>query len=420
MNNEQLTLNNGIFPIANKIQKLRTDFEILSQKVNNQPLIYFDNGATTQKPRQVTDLMQEYYTKWNANVHRGVHHLSNICTNACENARQTVADFLNAKSTNEIIFTSGTTDSINLVANTFCRKFVKSGDEILVSQMEHHSNFVPWQQMAEQQGATFKVFDITDNGELDIADFKKKLNNKTKIVVVTHVSNALGTINPVKEIIQLAHQQNIPVLIDGAQAIQHFKIDVQELDADFYAFSGHKMYGPTGIGVLFGKEKLLDDLPPYRLGGEMIKSVYNSHTVFNSLPFKFEAGTPNYIAQIGLGEAVRYIQNIGFENIEKHENELIHYFTEKISNITNTIIYANVPNKAGVISFNINGIHPYDIGTLLDKMGIAVRTGNHCAQPLFDRIGITGTVRVSFGIYNTKEEIDIFLENFKKILFLLQ
>jgi len=402
------------------IKKVRKDFEILTQKINNKPLVYFDNGATMQKPKPVLDIMNEFYSQKNANVHRGVHYLSNVCTNACENARQIVADFINAQTSQEIIFTSGTTDAINLTAQTFCQKFIRKDDEILVSQMEHHSNFVPWQQLALRYGAKFEVFDITDNGELDIEDFTKKLNSKTKIVAVSHVSNALGTINPIKQIIKQAHSINIPVLIDGAQAVQHFKVDVQDLDVDFYAFSGHKLYGPTGTGVLYGKNKWLEQLPPYRFGGEMVSKVFNSHTEFNTLPFKFEAGTPDYIGQIGLGEAIQYVRNIGFEDIEQHEKELIDYFTEKLSQFEDIFIYGNVQQKAGVVSFNVKNQHPFDIGVLLDKMGIAVRTGNHCAQPLLDRLGIQGTVRVSFAMYNTKDEIDYVIDSLWKILQMLK
>lgn len=402
------------------VETIRRDFPILTRKVHGHPLIYFDNAATAQKPQAVLDIIQEYNSRWNANIHRGVHHLSNVCTEAFEKARKTTAEFIGAGCENEIIFTSGTTDSINLVADTFCRKFVNRDDEILVSQTEHHSNFVPWQQTALRMGAKFVVFDITDNGEFDMTDFERKLSPKTRIVAVSHVGNALGSVNPVKQIIEMSHRYNIPVLIDGAQAIQHLKVNVQELDADFYAFSGHKLYGPTGTGVLYGKQKWLETLPPYRFGGEMIAAVSNTGTIFNELPFKFEAGTPNYTGVTGLGKAIEYVQEIGLENITGYENELLTYFTSKIKEIDNLIIYGNIPEKAGIISFNVKGIHSYDIGAILDKMGIAVRTGNHCAQPLCNRLKIEGTVRASLAMYNTKEEADVFVKCLKKAINMLQ
>ncbi len=398
------------------IEEIRSRFAILNQKVYNKPLIYFDNAATTQKPQSVIDIMNEFYTMWNSNVHRGVHYLSNYCTDACEKARKTIADFIGSESEKSIIFTQGTTDSVNIIADTFCRKYLQPGDEILVSQVEHHSNFVPWQQAAQNYNAKFVVFDMLPDGRFDIEDFRTKLSDKTKIISLNHVSNALGTINPVKEAIEIAHQSNIPVFIDGAQAVHHIKVDVKELDADFYAFSGHKMYGPTGIGILYGKEKWLENIPPYRFGGEMIEKVYNTHTTFNNLPFKFEAGTPNYIGQIGLGKAVEFINEIGLSAIFEAEHALLQYITEKLSTIEGVKFYGTAKEKTGVISFLIDGIHPYDIGVMLDKYGIAVRTGNHCAQPLFDRLGIDGSIRVSFAIYNTKAEIDYFVDSLNKII----
>jgi cysteine desulfurase/selenocysteine lyase len=398
------------------IQKIRSQFDILDQKVYNKPLIYFDNAATTQKPKIVLDIMNEYYTRWNANVHRGVHFLSNYCTDACEKSRKTIAQFIGAESEREIIFTSGTTDSVNIIAETFGRKYIRPGDEILVSQTEHHSNFVPWQQVALRHGAKFVVYDMKPTGEHDLDDFLAKLTDKTRIISVGHISNALGTVNPVKQIIEKAHAINVPVFVDGAQAVQHMPLNMKELDADFYAFSGHKMYGPTGIGILYGKEKWLEQLPPYRFGGEMIEKVYNTHTTFNVLPFKYEAGTPNYIGQIGLAAAVEFIQSVGIKNIASHEQQLLAYATQKLEQIEGIKIYGTTPEKAAVISFLAERIHPYDIGVMLDKMGIAVRTGNHCAQPLFDRLGIDGTIRASFAVYNTTEEIDFFISTLERII----
>ncbi|HON18814.1 MAG TPA: SufS family cysteine desulfurase [Salinivirgaceae bacterium] len=398
------------------IQQIRDYFPILKQQVNGKPLVYFDNAATTQKPKVVIDTINEYHSLWNSNVHRGVHFLSNYCTEAAERARQKVANFINAAHEHEIIFTQGTTDSINLVAETFGREFISPGDEILVSQTEHHSNFVPWQQIALRKNATLVVFGCNEQGEWDLNDFQKKINGKTKIVALGHVSNALGVVNPIEKAIAIAHNHNIPVLVDGAQAVQHIPVDVQKLDVDFYAFSGHKIYGPTGIGVLYGKEKWLDKLPPYRFGGEMITKVTNQHTEFNTLPYKFEAGTPNYIGQIGLGAALEFISQVGLSSVSHHEEDLLRYAEEKLLQIDSITIYGKSKNKAGVVSFLVNGVHPYDIGVLLDKTGIAVRTGNHCAQPLMLRLGIVGTVRASFAVYNTKDEIDYFVAMLKKII----
>ncbi|MDY0280231.1 MAG: cysteine desulfurase [Salinivirgaceae bacterium] len=398
------------------VQSLRDNFEILSQTIYNKPLIYFDNAATSQKPNLVLDTIREFETKWNANVHRGVHFLSNYCTDAVEKSRKTIAHFIGANSEREVVFTSGTTDSVNIIADTFGRSFLKPGDEILVSQMEHHSNFVPWQQIAHRHGAKFVVFDILDNGEVDLDDYKRKLNSKTRMVAFAHVSNALGTVNPIEQMIALARKFDTAIFVDGAQAIQHIKVNVQELDVDFYAFSGHKMYGPTGVGILYGKEAWLEKLPPYRFGGEMIEKVANDITTFNELPFKFEAGTPNYTAQIGLGKAVEYIETVGISNMCSHETELLEYATRRLKDMDGITIYGTSSHKTSVLSFLVDGIHPYDIGIMLDKMGIAVRTGNHCAQPLFTRLGIDGTVRASFAFYNTTEEIDFFIESLQKII----
>lgn len=398
------------------IKSLRNDFEILNQKVYNKQLVYFDNAATSQKPKLVLDTIHEYETQWNANVHRGVHFLSNYCTDAVEKSRQTIANFIGAQKASEVIFTSGTTDSVNIVADSFGRGFLNSGDEILVSQLEHHSNFVPWQQIAKRHGAKFVVFDILDTGDVDIEDYKRKLNNKTRLVAFAHVSNALGTVNPIEEMISIARQYDVAIFVDGAQAVQHIGINVLELDVDFYAFSGHKMYGPTGVGILYGKESWLEKLPPYRYGGEMIAKVSNEVTTFNELPFKFEAGTPNYIAQIGLGKAAEYLQSLGIKEVKFHEDALLNYATKRLKEIEGITIYGTAAQKASVLSFLVDGVHPYDIGVMLDKMGIAVRTGNHCAQPLFTRLGIDGTIRASFAIYNTTEEIDFFIESLNKIV----
>lgn len=398
---------------------IRNDFPILSEMINNKPLVYLDNAATTQKPIQVIQAMNNYYMHLNANVHRGVHTLSQNATNEFELARKLVQDLIYAKEQEEIIFTRGTTESINLVASSFCDKFLAKDDEIIISELEHHSNIVPWQLAQEKIQFKIRVIPITQSGELDIETFKTLLNNKTKLVAVAHISNALGTINPIKEIIELSHHKGAAVLIDGAQGVPHMKINVQDLDCDFYAFSGHKMYAPMGVGVLFGKRKYLDQMPPYHGGGEMIKEVSFEGTTFNEIPFKFEAGTPSVSDVIGLKSAIEYINNIGFDLIQKHEDFLMHYTTEKLMEINGLKIYGTSKNKAGSISFNINNIHPFDIGTLLDQLGIAIRTGHHCAQPVMKHYNIVGTARVSFAIYNTIEEIDFFIESVKRAKLML-
>ena len=399
-----------------QIQHIRADFPILQEQVYNKPLIYFDNGATTQKPRQVLDKIMFGYTHLNANIHRGVHYLSQQATEAHEAARKTVAEFLNSPSPQEIIFTRGTTEAINLVAFSYGEAFCTQGDEIIISALEHHSNIVPWQMLCERKKMTLRVIPINEKGELRMDVYKTLLSEKTKLVSVAHVSNVLGTINPVEEIIRLAHAHNIPVMIDGAQAVPHIGVDVQALDADFYVFSGHKMYAPTGIGALYGKREWLDKIPPYQGGGEMIHTVTFEKTTYNELPFKFEAGTPDYIGSTALAEAVRYITHIGLNEIAEYETELTRYATERLMEIDETRIIGTSEHKSAVVSFLVGSIHPYDIGMLLDKLGIAVRTGHHCAQPLMDEIGIPGTVRVSFAFYNTKEEIDVFIEALKRVV----
>lgn len=388
------------------IEKIRRDFPILSRTVYDKPLVYLDNAATTQKPLCVLDAMRDEYLNTNANVHRGVHYLSQRATDLHEMARETVRKFINAPKTEEIIFTRGTTESINLVVSSFCDAFMQPGDEVIVSAMEHHSNIVPWQLQAAKKGIVIKVIPVTDTGELDLKAYEQLFSGRTRIVSITHVSNVLGTVNDVKSIISTAHEHGVPVLVDGAQSTPHFKVDVQELGCDFFAFSGHKIYGPTGIGVLYGKEAWLDRLPPYQGGGEMIESVSFERTVFQSLPFKFEAGTPDYIATHGLATALDYVSAIGMDNIARHEHELTAYCTERLSQIDGIAIFGSSPNKDAVFSFLVGDIHHFDMGTLLDTLGIAVRTGHHCAQPLMDRLGVKGTVRASFALYNTKDEID--------------
>ncbi len=401
------------------IQNIRNDFPILSEKVYNKDLIYFDNAATTQKPRCVVEKIEQAYYHINANIHRGVHFLSQKATEAHEAARTTVADFLHAGKREEIIFTRGTTEAINLVATSFGEAFCKAGDEVVVSVLEHHSNIVPWQMLCERKGMKLQVIPMNENGELDIDAYKNLLNNNTKIVSVAHVSNVLGTVNPVKAIIKLAHEKNIPVLIDGAQSVPHIPVDVVDLDADFYVFSGHKIYGPTGIGALYGKEKWLNAIPPYQGGGEMIHTVTFEKTTYNELPFKFEAGTPDYIGSTALAEAIRYVQGIGIEKIAEYEHELLTYGTERLKEIDGIRFIGTAQNKSSVISFLVGEIHPYDVGMLLDKLGIAVRTGHHCAQPLMDYLKIPGTVRASFAFYNTKEEIDNFVSALKRVIMML-
>lgn len=395
------------------IQKIRADFPILSEKVNGKPLVYFDNGATSQKPQIVIDAEAKYYQEINANIHRGVHTLSQLATDAYEISRVKIQHHINAKFSHEVLFTSGTTHGINLVTNGFA-SILKPGDEVVVSSLEHHSNIVPWQMLCEKTGATLRVIPMNEDGELIMEAFDALLSEKTKVVTVNHISNALGIINPIKYIIEKAHAVGAAVLIDGAQAVPHLKPDVQDLDCDFYAFSGHKMCGPTGTGILYGKEAWLNKLPPYQGGGEMIKEVTFEKTTYADLPHKFEAGTPNIAGGIVLGTAVDYLNNIGFHNIHKHEEHLLEYATKRLQEIEGLKIYGTGKNKASVISFNIDGIHPYDIGSIIDKLGIAVRTGHHCAQPIMNFFCIPGTIRASFSFYNTKEEIDVMVEAVKK------
>ena len=397
------------------VQKIREDFPILSRKVYNKPLIYLDNGATTQKPRVVVESITDEYYSVNANVHRGVHFLSQQATNLHEASRETVRKFINARSTSEIVFTRGTTESINLVASTFVDSQMKEGDEVIVSVMEHHSNIVSWQLQAARKGIVLKVIPMNDRGELLLDEYEKLFSPRTRLVSVAHVSNVLGTINPVKEMIATAHAHGVPVLIDGAQSIPHMPIDVQDLDADFYVFSGHKVYGPTGIGVLYGKEAWLDKLPPYQGGGEMIKNVSFEHTTFNELPFKFEAGTPDYIGSTALAKALDYVSAIGMDKIAAYEHELTVYAMNRLKEIPGMRIFGEAEHKRGVISFLVGNIHHFDMGTLLDRLGIAVRTGHHCAEPLMHRMGIEGTVRASLGLYNTKEEIDALVAGIERV-----
>lgn len=397
------------------IQKIRKDFPILERKVYGKPLIYLDNGATTQKPRVVVESITDEYYSVNANVHRGVHFLSQQATELHEASRKTVQGFLNARSTNEIIFTRGTTESINLLASTFADSQMKEGDEVIVSVMEHHSNIVPWQLQAARRGIVLKVIPMNDRGELLLDEYEKLFSERTRIACFTHVSNVLGTINPVKKMIEIAHAHGVPVLVDGAQSVPHLKVDVQELDADFFAFSGHKVYGPTGVGVLYGKEEWLDRLPPYQGGGEMIQSVSFEKTTFNELPFKFEAGTPDYIGTTALAKALDYVTAIGMENIAAYEHELTQYAMQRLKEIEGMRIFGEAGQKSSVISFLVGNIHHLDMGTLLDRLGIAVRTGHHCAQPLMIRLGIEGTVRASFGMYNTKEEVDALAAGIERV-----
>ena len=397
----------------------RDDFQLLDQTVNGHPLIYLDNAATTQKPKEVINSLIDYYTLLNSNIHRGVHYLSQQATTAFEESRATVQHFINAAHQHEIIFTKGTTESINLVASSFGKAFLHEGDEIIISEMEHHSNIVPWQMICEEKGAHLKVLPIDEEGNLKIEELELLLTQKTKIIAVTHISNALGTINPIKRIIEIAHKKDIPVLIDGAQAMSHQPVDVQDLDCDFYCFSGHKMYGPMGVGVLYGKEAWLEKLPPYQGGGEMIQRVTFTHTTFNELPFKFEAGTPNVADVIGLKSAIDYINRIGISKIAQYENELLEYGTKQLLSISGLSIIGKAKEKASIISFILDHIHPYDAGLLIDKWGIAVRTGQHCAQPIMDKYGIPGTIRASFALYNTKEEIDRLVDTIKKVQIML-
>lgn len=400
------------------LEKIRQDFPILQRQVYGRPLVYLDNGATTQKPRCVVEAMTEEYYNVNANVHRGVHFLSQKATDLHEQSRETVRRFLNANSVNEIIFTRGTTESMNLVASCFSEAFMQEGDEVIISTLEHHSNIVPWQLAQNRKGIKLRVIPITDEGNICLDEYEKLFTNRTRIVSVAHVSNVLGTINPVKEMIEIAHAHGVPVLIDGAQSTPHMAVDVQQLDCDFFAFSGHKMYGPTGVGVLYGHEKWLDRLPPYMGGGEMIKRVSFEQTTFNELPYKFEAGTPDYIATTGLAQAIDYVCQLGMDNIEAHECDLAQYAVSRLQQIPGMHLYGPMAygaEGAGPLSFNVEGIHHLDMGTLLDRLGVAVRTGHHCAEPLMHRLGVDGTVRASFGLYNTRAEIDVLVSSIERV-----
>ena len=397
------------------INQIRADFPILERTVYGKPLVYLDNGATTQKPRCVVEAITNEYYNTNANVHRGVHFLSQQATELHEASRETVRKFINARSTAEIVFTRGTTESINLLATTFCQSLMEEDDEVIISVMEHHSNIVPWQLQARLWGITLRVIPMNDRGELLLDEYEKLFSPRTKLVCVTHVSNVLGTVNPVKQMIATAHAHGVPVLVDGAQSIPHMPVDVRELDADFYVFSGHKVYGPTGVGVLYGKENWLDRLPPYQGGGEMIQHVSFEKTTFNELPFKFEAGTPDYIGTTGLARALDYVSALGMDNIAAYEHELTTYATRRLKEIPGMRLFGESEQKGSVISFLVGQIHPFDLGTLLDRLGIAVRTGHHCAQPLMTRLGIEGTVRASFGLYNTKEEIDVLVAGIERV-----
>ena len=397
------------------IQKIREDFPILSRTVYGKPLVYFDNGATTQKPRLVVDALVDEYYSVNANVHRGVHYLSQQATELHEASRETVRQFINARSTSEVVFTRGTTESINLLVSSFGDEFMQEGDEVILSVMEHHSNIVPWQLLAARKGIAIKVIPMNDKGELLLDEYEKLFSERTKIVSVVHVSNVLGTVNPVEEMIDAAHALGAYALVDGAQAIQHIPVDVRALDCDFFAFSGHKVYGPTGVGVLYGKRCLLEQMPPWQGGGEMIKEVRFEKTTYNELPFKFEAGTPDFIGVVGLGEALEYVKSIGLQEIAEYEHGLMDYAMKQVREVPGIILYGDAANKSSVISFGIEGIHPFDLGTLLDKMGIAIRTGQLCAEPVMQHYGVQGMARVSIAMYNTREEIDVFCEGLRKI-----
>jgi cysteine desulfurase / selenocysteine lyase len=401
----------GIFDV----ERVRADFPILEQKIHGKPLVYLDNAATSQKPRAVIDAISRYYEGTNANIHRAVHHLSEQATEEYEAARKTAQKFINAPSLSEIIFVRGTTEGINLVAQTFGRAQIHAGDEVVVTDMEHHSDIVPWQLLCEDRGAKLRVVPINDRGELILDEYAKLLGTKTKLVCVTHVSNALGTINPVRQIVDMAHSQGVPVLVDGAQAVPHMKVDVQALDCDFYSFSGHKVYGPTGIGVLYGKKALLEAMPPYQGGGDMILSVTFEKTTYNRLPYKFEAGTPDIAGVIGLGAALEYVGGLGIEKIGAHEHDLLEYATAAVSSIPGLKIIGTAREKAGVLSFTLENIHPHDIGTILDREGIAIRTGHHCSQPVMKRFGVDSTARASFAMYNTKQEVDALVRGIEKV-----
>lgn len=397
----------------------REDFKILEQEVNKRPLVYLDNAATTQKPESVINAISEYYRTINSNIHRGVHHLSQLATTRFEEAREAIRRYINAQNSYEIIFTRGATESINLITNSFGRAFLKAGDEVIVSEMEHHANIVPWQMACEIAGANLKVLPFDDAGVLILEKLEELITPKTKIISIAHISNSLGTINPIEKVIRIAHSHNIPVMIDGAQAVSHEKVDVQQLDCDFYCFSGHKMYAPMGIGVLYGKEKWLNAMPPYQGGGEMIQQVTFEKTTYNELPFKFEAGTPAVSDVIGLHTAIQYIEELGIDKILHHEQKLLQYATEQLSVIEGLQIYGTAPRKAAIISFNLEGIHPYDVGVIIDHLGVAVRTGHHCTQPVMQHFQIPGTVRASFALYNTQEEVDQLVEAVKKAKMML-
>lgn len=397
----------------------REDFKILDQVINKRDLVYLDNAATTQKPESVINVISDYYRTINSNIHRGVHHLSQLATTRFEEARETIRRYINAEHSYEVIFTRGATESINLVANSFCNAFLKAGDEVIISEMEHHANIVPWQIACASKGAQLKVIPFDDAGILKVDQLKELITPKTKIISIAHISNSLGTINPIADIIKIAHAHNIPVMVDGAQAVSHEKVDVQQLDCDFYCFSGHKMYAPMGIGVVYGKEKWLNEMPPYQGGGEMIKQVTFEKTTYNELPFKFEAGTPAVAEVLGLQAAIQYIEEVGIENILMHEQRLLSYATQRLLEIEGIHIYGMAPNKAAIISFNLEGIHPYDVGVIIDHLGVAVRTGHHCTQPVMQHFQIPGTVRASFALYNTQEEVDRLVEAVKKAKMML-
>jgi cysteine desulfurase/selenocysteine lyase len=408
---QEVRRRDGIF----NVEALRADFPILRRQVHGKPLVYLDNAATAQKPQTVIDTLSRYYEQENANIHRGVHYLSERATEEYEAARKTIQHFLNAADASEIIFVRGATEGINLVAQTYGRANVGRGDEVLISAMEHHSNIVPWQILCEEKGAKLRVIPINDSGELIWEEFEKLLGSRTKMVAVTHVSNALGPINPVRRIVQQAHRANVPVLVDGAQSVPHLEVDVQALDCDFFVFSGHKLYGPTGIGILYGKSALLDAMPPYQGGGDMISSVTFEKTIYNKLPYKFEAGTPHIAGGIGLGCAIEYLNGVGIESVERHEHGLLEYATQAVTEIPGLRVVGTAAEKAGVLSFVMEGIHPHDIGTILDQQGIAIRTGHHCAQPVMQRFGIPATARASFALYNTREEVDALVSGLRKV-----
>ena len=397
------------------IQKIRNDFPILGEKIYDKPLVYLDNGATTQKPRVVMETLEEIYARKNSSIHRGIHYLSEQMTEAYEEAREEVRSFINASDTKEIIFTSGTTGSVNTLAFSFGEKYVGEGDEIILSEMEHHSNLVPWQMLCERKKARLRVIPFDDRGELIMEEYKKLLNERTRLVAVTYASNSLGTVNPVKEITRIAHEAGVPVMIDGAQMVQHGPVDVQDLDCDFFAFSGHKIFGPTGIGVLYGKEQYLEEMPPGQGGGDMVDCVTFEKTTYNELPFKFEAGTTPYAGAIGMASALNYFRNLGIENVQQHETDLLKYATEKLQEIDGLVLYGTAKNKISVLSFLLEGVHPYDAGMILDKMGVAVRTGTHCTQPVMDHFNINGTIRASMVFYNTREEIDLLVNGLERV-----